>query len=54
MFFSVFWTAYIPVCMVILSLAVERLRHSFRQLSVHAWITSSNRRRIRRGPIGKF
>src|SRR6516225_10736738 len=41
MFFSVFWTAYIPVCMVILSLAREWLMHSFRRLRVHAWIASS-------------
>jgi hypothetical protein len=54
MFFSLFWTAYIPVCMIILSLAVERLRHAFRRLRVHAWIATSNRRRMRRGPIGGF
>jgi hypothetical protein len=57
MFFSLFWTAYIPVCMIILALAGERLMDSFRRLRfrrlrVHAWIGSSNRRRIRRGPIG--
>jgi hypothetical protein len=49
MFFAVFWIAYIPVCIVILSLAGERLMHSFRRLRVPAWIASSNRRRIRRG-----
>jgi hypothetical protein len=32
MFFSLFWTAYIPVGMVILSLAGEQLIHSFRRL----------------------
>ena len=54
MFFSLFWTAYIPVCMVILAIAGERLMHSFRRLRVHAWIASSNRRRTRRGPLGGF
>src|SRR6516162_7013567 len=49
MFFAVFWTAYLPICIVILSLAGERLMHSVRQLRVPAWIASSNRRRIRRG-----
>ena len=49
MFFAVFWTAYIPVCMVILSLAGVRLMRSVRRLRVHAWIASSNRRRTRRG-----
>jgi hypothetical protein len=48
MFFSLFWTAYIPICMVILALAGEQLMHSFRRLGVYAWIASSNRRRIRR------
>jgi hypothetical protein len=52
MFFSLFWTAYIPVCMIILALVGEQLMHAFRRLRVHAWIASSNRRRIRRGPIG--
>jgi len=54
MFFSLFWTAYIPICMVILALAGERLMHSVRRLRVHSWIASSNRRRIRRGPVGRF
>src|SRR5262249_13131224 len=49
MFFAVFWTASIPVCLVILSLAGEQLMHSFRRPRVPAWIASSNRRRIRRG-----
>lgn len=47
MFFSIFWTAYIPVCMVILSLIGEWLMRSVRQLCAHAWIVCSNRRRIR-------
>jgi hypothetical protein len=54
MFFSLFWTAYIPVGMIILALAGEQLMHSFRRLRVHAWITSSNRRRTRPGPVGKL
>ena len=54
MFFLLFWTAYIPVCMVILAVAGERLMHSFRQLRVHAWIASSNRRRTRRESVGGF
>ena len=48
MFFSLFWTAYIPVGMIMLALAREQLMHSFRRLGVHAWIASSNRRRIGR------
>jgi hypothetical protein len=52
MFFSIFWTAFIPVGMIILALAGEQLMHSFRRLRVHAWIASSNRRRIGRGPVG--
>ena len=31
MFFSLFWTAYIPIGMIILALAGERLMHSFRR-----------------------
>jgi len=48
MFFSIFWTACISVCMIILALAGEQQMHSFRRLGVHAWIASSNRRRIGR------
>jgi hypothetical protein len=48
MFFSLFWTAYIPICMIMLALAGEQLMHSFRRLGVHAWIAASNRRRIGR------
>ena len=43
MFFSLFWTAYIPICMIILALAGEQLMRSFRRLGAHAWIASSNR-----------
>ena len=52
MFFSIFWTAYIPVCMIILALAGEQLMHSLRRLGMHAWIASSNRRRIGRSRPG--
>jgi len=52
MFFSLFWTAYIPICMIILALAGEQLMHSFRRLGVYAWITSSNQRRIGRRRLG--
>jgi hypothetical protein len=38
--------------MIILALAGEQLMHSFRRLGVHAWIASSNRRRIGRGRAG--
>jgi hypothetical protein len=51
MFFSLFWTAYIPVCVIILALAGERLMDSFRRLRVHAWVAGSNRRRIGRGSV---
>jgi len=44
MFFSLFWTAYIPVGMIILALAGEQLMHSFRRVRVYAWIASSNPR----------
>jgi hypothetical protein len=54
MFFSLFWTAYIPVGMIILALAGEQLMHSFRRLRVHAWIASSNRRRTKPGPVGSL
>ena len=48
MFFAIFWTAFIPFGMVILSLVADGLRRSFRQLRAHA-LASSNRRPIRRG-----
>jgi hypothetical protein len=54
MFFSIFWTAFIPVGLIILALAGEWLMHSFGRHRMHAWMAASNRRRIRRGPIGGF
>jgi hypothetical protein len=48
MFFSVFWTAYIPITLIILSLVGERLKQSFREFRAHAWVTGSDPRRVRR------
>ena len=31
MFFLVFWTAYVPLCLIILSLVGEWLKQSFRE-----------------------
>jgi hypothetical protein len=36
MFLSVFWTAYIPITLIILSLVGERLKQSFREFRAHA------------------
>jgi hypothetical protein len=49
MFFAIFWTAFIPFGMVILSLVVDWLKRSLRQARAHA-LASSNRQPIRRGP----
>jgi hypothetical protein len=48
MFFSVFWTAYIPITLIILSLVGERLKQSFREFRVHASVACSDPRRVRR------
>jgi len=48
MFFSVFWTVYIPVVTIILCVVGEWLIRFFRQLRGHAWLAPSNRRRISR------
>jgi hypothetical protein len=45
MFFSVFWTAYIPVTLIILSLVGERLKQFLRESGAHAWVTGSGPRR---------
>jgi hypothetical protein len=37
MFFLVFWTAYIPVTLIILSLVGEWLKQSFCEFRAHAW-----------------
>jgi hypothetical protein len=41
MFLSVFWTAYIPIVTIILSVVGDRLIRSLRQLRAHAWIRKS-------------
>jgi hypothetical protein len=48
MFFLVFWTAYIPVTLIILSLIGEWLKQSFREFRAHVWVASSHRPRKRR------
>jgi hypothetical protein len=48
MFFLVFWTAYIPVTLIILSLVGEWLKRSFREFRAHAWLGCSDPRRVRR------
>ena len=48
MFFLVFWTAYIPVALIILSLIGEWLRQSFRDFRAHGWVGSSAWSRKRR------
>jgi hypothetical protein len=52
MFFAIFWTAFIPFGMVILSLVADWLKRSLRQVRAHAF-ASSNREPIRRGPGAK-
>ena len=52
MFFSIFWTAYIPVCMVILSLIGEWLMRSVRHLRAMPGL--SVRRRIRRNDLSRI
>ena len=54
MFFSLFWTAYFPICIIILALAGEQLMHSFRRLRVHAWIASSLAGRLERAYLFAF
>jgi hypothetical protein len=44
MFFSVFWTAYIPITLIILSLVGERLKRFFRESRAHAWAAWSDPR----------
>ena len=52
MFFAIFWTAFLPFGMVILSLVADWLKRSLRQVRAHAF-ASSNREPIRRGPGAK-
>jgi hypothetical protein len=53
MFLSIFWTAYIPVVTIILSVVGDWLIRSLRQLRAHAWIACSNGRRIRLAAMGQ-
>ena len=48
MFFLVFWTAYIPVTLIILSLIGEWLKQSLREFRAHAAVARSDARRVRR------
>jgi len=50
MLFLVFWTAYIPVTLIILSLIGEWLKQSFREFRAHAALASSDRPRKQRAP----
>ena len=52
MFFLVFWTAYVPLCLIVLSLVGEWLKQSFREFRAHASVTYSDWPRKRRGTIG--
>jgi hypothetical protein len=45
MFFAIFWTAYIPIGMLLCYVIGERLLRSLRQLRVRAGLAASNRRR---------
>jgi hypothetical protein len=47
MFFEIFWTAYIPIAIVILSLIGDWLKQSFRRLLANARRAPASRRRIR-------
>ena len=49
MFFVVFWTAYVPITLIILSLVGEWLKQVFREFRAHAWVASADRPRKRRG-----
>lgn len=48
MFFLVFWTAYIPVTLIILSLVGEWLKQCFREFRAHPRVAYSDPRRVRR------
>jgi hypothetical protein len=51
MFFLVFWTAYIPVTLIILSLVGEWLKQCFREFRTPARVASSDRPRKSRDTI---
>jgi hypothetical protein len=52
MFFPIFWTAFIPFGMVILSLVADWLKRRLRQVRAQAF-ASAERRPIGRGPGAK-
>jgi hypothetical protein len=52
MFFLVFWTAYIPITLIILSLVGEWLKHSLREFRAHAWAASPDWPQKMRGDRG--
>jgi hypothetical protein len=52
MFFLVFWTVYIPVTLIVLSLIGEWLKRSFRDFRARAWVASSQPPRKRRADRG--
>jgi hypothetical protein len=45
MFFSVFWTVYIPVVTIIFSVVIDWLVRSLRRLRAHASLSCSDRRK---------
>jgi hypothetical protein len=55
MFFAIFWTAFIPFGMIVLSLAADWLKRSLRQVRSHALAPSTWRpiRRGRQDPVGE-
>ena len=44
MFLPIFWTAYIPIAIVMFSLVGQRLIRTLRQLRVNAWVAPLTRR----------
>ena len=46
--FSIFWTAYVPVALIAVSLLWERLTHLLGRSHAHSRIACSDRRLIRR------
>jgi hypothetical protein len=51
MFFSVFWTVYIPVVTIIFSVVIDWLIRSLRQLRAHAPLSCSDRRKSPSDPM---
>jgi hypothetical protein len=44
MFFEIFWATYVPIAIVIVYLAEERLKQSFPRLRAHEPLAHANRR----------